>query len=101
MKGFLIFIAGAIIGAVVTFGIATGLGAGAGIATGMQAGACLTVEAAKEKGFVTAEQVNEILADAGKQIVSGEYTGDSSIAAGDLKCEEVGANLKAAAAKGK
>ena len=99
MKGFLIFIAGAIIGAVVTFGIATGLGAGAGIVTGMQAGACLTVEAAKEKGFITAEQVNEILADAGKQIVSGEYTGDSSITPGDLKCEQVVADLKAAEAK--
>lgn len=99
MKGLLIFVAGAIIGAIVTFGLATGLGAGAGIVTGMQAGACLSIDAAKEKGFVTTEQVNEILADVRKQIVSGEYTGDSPIAPDALKCEQVVADMKAASAK--
>jgi len=79
----------------------TGTAAGVGIATGIQAGACLTVEAAKEKGFVTAEQVNEILADAGKLITSGEYASDSATGQGDLDCEKVVAELKAAAAKAK
>lgn len=101
MKGLLLFVAGAVIGAIVTFGIAAGLGAGAGIATGMQAGACLAVDTAKEKGFVTPEQVNEILADAGKQIVSGEYTADTPVSPDDLQCEKVVADLKAAAAQAK
>ena len=101
MKGLLIFIAGAILGAVVTFGVATGLGAGAGIVTGMQAGACLTVETAKRKGLLTPDQVNEILADAKNQIISSEHADDSSALSGDLKCEKIVADLQKAAAEGK
>jgi hypothetical protein len=104
MKGFLIFIAGAVIGAIVTFGFAASIGAGAGagvgIATGLKAGACLTVEAAKEKGYITAEQVNEVLAEAGKQIASGDYAADTAdLSSGDVECEKFIAELKAAAAK--
>ena len=99
MKGLLIFIGGAIVGAVLTFAVATGLGAGAGIVTGLQAGACLTVEAAREKGLMTAEQVSEVLADAGKLIASGDYAGDTSIGQTGLECEKVVAELKAIAAK--
>ena len=68
MKGFLIFIVGAILGAIASFVVATGIGAGVGVATGLQAGACLTVEAAKDKGFITSEQVDEVLAAAAQQI---------------------------------
>lgn len=61
MRGFVL---GGILG---LFGgglVGTGLGAGAGIVTGMQAGACLTVEAAKDKGFIRADQVEQIFAAA-------------------------------------
>lgn len=99
MKGFLLFIVGAIAGAVVTFGFATGIGAGAGIVTGMRTGACLAVEAAKEKGFIAPEQVNEVLSAAGKQIASGDHGAEGSVAAGNMECEKVIADLKAAAGK--
>lgn len=48
---------------VLTFVVATGLGAGVGIATGIQAGACLTVEAAKGKGFITKDSAATIRVD--------------------------------------
>ena len=47
------------------------------------------------------DALNEILADAGKLITSGEYASDSATGQGDLDCEKVVAELKAAAAKAK
>jgi hypothetical protein len=99
MKGFLIFIVGAILGAIASFVVATGFGAGVGIATGLQAGMCLTVEAAKEKGFITSEQVDEVLIAAAQQVSSQEIATEGALAGGDMQCEKIIAELKAAAAK--
>ncbi|MEJ2308023.1 MAG: hypothetical protein P8Z31_00575 [Gammaproteobacteria bacterium] len=99
MKGFLIFIVGAIIGAIASFVVATGIGAGVGVATGLQAGVCLTVEAAKEKGFITSEQVDEVLAATAQQVTSQEYVAEGAITGGDMQCEKIIAELKAAASK--
>lgn len=103
MKNFLIFILGAIVGGVASFFLAgalfTGVGAGVGVATGLQAGACLALEAAKDKGLITAEQVDEVLMEAGQQIAEGELAGDTEVEGGDLNCEQVVAQLKAAAKK--
>lgn len=103
MKTFLIFILGAFVGGIaciiLTSGFFTGVGAGVGVATGLQAGACLTVEAAKEEGLITAEQVNEVLVAAGKLIASDEYAGTATPSGSDLDCEKVVAQLKDAAKK--
>ena len=101
MRSFLMFVVGAVVGAAATFflagGILTGIGAGAGIATGLQAGACLTAGAAKEKGYITANQVGELLAEAGAQIAGETPTQGTSFAGSDEDCAKIVADLKAAA----
>ena len=103
MKTFLIFILGAVIGGIATIllasGVLTGIGAGVGIATGLQAGACLTVEAAREQGLITADQVDEVLLAAAKLIASEEYTGTATASGSALECEKVVAQLKETAGK--
>ncbi len=101
MKGFLIFIGGAVIGAVLSFFFATGIGAGAGIAVGLQAGACMMAEGAKEKGLITDDQVNELWAAAQKQIASADLVQEGFQPEGKLECESVIADMKAAAAGAK
>lgn len=103
MKTFLIFILGAVVGGIaciiLTSGFFTGIGAGVGIATGVQAGACLTVEAARDKGLITADQVDEVLVAAGKLIASEEYSGTATSSGNDFDCAKVVAQLKDAAKK--
>jgi hypothetical protein len=103
MKTFLIFILGAVVGGIacviLASGLLTGIGAGVGIATGLQAGACLTVEAAREQGLIAAEQVDDVLVAAGKLISSEKYAGTATTSGSDLDCEKVVAELKEAAGK--
>jgi len=109
MKTFLIALAGFVIGAVVgTLGgglLGTGIGAGAGIVTGMQAGACLTVETAKNKGLITSDQVGTILAAAAGSIrtqaeqIKADPGADAVSMASDAECQAVVAKLKQAASK--
>jgi pyruvate/2-oxoglutarate dehydrogenase complex dihydrolipoamide dehydrogenase (E3) component len=106
MKTFLLLVIGAILGGIATFIIAsplmTGVGAGVGIATGLKSGACLTVEAAKEKGFITSEQVSEVLMAAGRQLATTDVPADESgFKLDDAECQKVIANLKRAAAESK
>ena len=103
MKSVLLFIGGLVVGAVLAFflasGFAAGVGAGAGIVTGLKAGACLTAEAAREQGLITAEQVDDLLQAAGRQISSSAVAaGDAPlVSGGDAECRKVIADLKAAA----
>ncbi len=103
MKGFLIFIVGAVIGAIVGVFLLSpfilGIGTGVGVATGLKAGACLTVEAAKEAGLVSDEQVNEVLQAAVAQISSEDLPADSADLEGDLDCQQVVADMRAAASQ--
>ncbi len=106
MKSFLLLVVGAILGGIATFILAspvmTGVGAGVGIVTGLKSGACLTVEAAKDKGFITSEQVGEVLAAAGRQLATSEVPSDESgFKLDDAECQKVIANLKKAAAESK
>ena len=107
MKSFLLLLAGFILGgiaAVMLAGpVATGVATGIGVATGLQAGACLTVEAAKEKGLITAEQVGEVLEAAGRLIADTDVPADGGTLArgsgapkNDADCQAVVAKLKAA-----
>ena len=101
MKGFLLVLLGFVLGGIVTFvttsGLLTGVGAGVGIATGLQAGACLTVEAAKDKGFISADQVEEVLQAAFQQMATTEVDMKSDPSPmGDAECQAVLAKLNAA-----
>jgi len=77
----------------------TGAGAGVGIVTGVRAGACLTVEAAKDKGFLTSEQVDEVLTAAVRQFADSapDDAAEVSLAGGDAECLKVVDELKKAA----
>jgi hypothetical protein len=104
MKSVLLVVVGIVAGAVAALflasGFIVGVGAGTGIVTGLKAGACLTVEAAKQRGFITAEQVNEVLVLAGRQIASSADLGEQAlIAGGDAECAKVVADLKKSAQK--
>jgi hypothetical protein len=103
MKSFLLVVSGIIVGAVVTLvlasGMFTGVGAGVGIATGLKAGACLTVEAAKERGFITADQVDDVLNAAVSQIASANIGDEAKLSGGDAECVKLVAELKSAAQK--
>ncbi len=102
MKSFVLFVVGAVVGAAAVFFLAGGLligaGAGAGIVTGVKAGACLTAEAAKEKGYITADQVGELLTTAGAQITGQVPSTDASFAGGDDECQKLIAEMRSAVA---
>lgn len=100
MKSALFTLLGIVIGAVATLllasGFFAGVGAGAGIVTGLKAGACLTVEAAKEGGYITADQVDDVLNAAVKQIASSDVGEEGLLSGGDAECARVVAELKSA-----
>ena len=101
MKSFLIFVFGAILGGIASFvltsGLAAGVGAGVGIATGLKAGACLAVEAAREEGFITSEQVDNVFAGIGKQLDSKGIGEVEKPVWSDAECRDVVAQMKSAA----
>jgi hypothetical protein len=103
MRGFLLallgFVLGGIVGGIGGGAVGTGVGAGAGIITGLQAGACLTVEAAKDKGLISAEQVDKIFAAAAETMqVQADIGPGTDFADSDAECQAVVAKLKEAAA---
>ncbi len=76
MKSFLLVVVGLVVGSVFGFFgggvVGVGAGAGVGIVTGLQAGACLTLEAAREQDMITAGQEPAILAAAATAFSSEE-----------------------------
>ena len=99
MKSLLLVLLGLVIGGAAGFFVATPIGAGVGIATGLKAGACLTVEGAKEAGFITSEQVDDVLMSAGRQIASADVAEDVSFSGGDTECTRFIAEMKQAASQ--
>lgn len=99
MKSLLLVLFGLVVGVAIGFvvftGIGTGLGAGAGIVTGLKAGACLTAEAAKQQGFITADQESEFLQSAFAQLSTAEVEVTEET---NIDCAKVVAELKEAAA---
>lgn len=100
MKSVFVFLVGAVVGTLATLflatGVMTGVGAGVGIATGLQAGVCATAEAAKSNGFITTEQVDALLAAAGRELAGVDGTDAPALPGGDAACQEVISKLKAA-----
>ncbi|MEV8467273.1 hypothetical protein AB0T83_10825 [Fluviibacterium sp. DFM31] len=96
--GVIMLVVGLLIGAFVGAPMMIGTAAGVGIATGLSAGICTTVQAAQDEGLLSAEQVDQVLTRAARNIgsdnsVEGEIVGSAA------QCEEVLAKLKEAAAK--
>ena len=102
MKAFLLIVLGFVIGGLAGVmgggAIGTGVGAGIGIATGVKAGACMAVEAAKEKGFITAEQIDEVFL-ATADLLENELPEGHEISGSDAECQQVIADMKQAAAE--
>jgi hypothetical protein len=101
MKTFLVFVLGLIIGGVGgLFGgglLGVGLGTGAGVATGLQAGACMAVEAARENGMISSEQIGEVFAAIGESMKAQIDLSGIDLADSDAECRQVVADIKAAA----
>lgn len=101
MKSILLTILGLAVGLFAGYFLLSGIfgaGAGIGIATGLQAGACLTVEAAREQGLITEAQVPDVLrAAAGSLVAEGGLPEGMDLADSAAKCEAIVAELRAAA----
>lgn len=99
-------IVGLIVGLVAGAGGATVLGSGVlggalgtGIAAGLSTGICSVVEAADQSGLLTAEQIDQVLATAARnmQAMSGENVPRSADAASSLvECRQFMSDLRAA-----
>ena len=104
MKTALLVLLGILVGGVIGVAgggvIGTGLGVGAGIVTGLKAGACFTVEAAKEHGLITSEQIGDIFVAVSRSM---DANFDPATAGGfpisDAQCQQVVADMKAAIAE--
>lgn len=99
MKGILIFLAGLVGGGALTFFVAVPGSVGLGVATGMMAGACVTVETAKDLGLITAEQVDQILTAAAEGISKQSLGEAGRLSGGDAECQTIVDDIKAATAK--
>ena len=101
MKSFIIAIVflliGAALGGIVALSIGTGMGAGAGIVVGSQAGACLAVEAAKDRGLLTADQIDEVLNAAVTKISGGaKLPPEVKLVGSEGDCDKMIADLQQA-----
>lgn len=98
MRSVLLILLGLVIGGVlgVIGGGALGLGAGAGvgIVTGLKAGACLTLEAAREEGLISEDQEAGLLAAAARTIASEDLPDGPDTSS--IDCRAVVAELRAA-----
>lgn len=98
MKSFLLILLGVVIGGVLGFigggVVGTGVGAGAGIVTGLKSGACLTLEAAREQGVITAEQESTLIEAAARTFASEDLPDGPNVS--QIDCAKVVADLRAA-----
>lgn len=85
-------------GALGAFG-AFSVGAGAGIVVGAQAGACLALEAAKDRGLLDAADIDALIADAAGRIrreAPEETTSELQLVRSEADCAEMIAELRSA-----
>ena len=88
-------IVGGLLGAIGGGTLGTGVGAGFGIATGLHSGACLTLEAAREKGLITVDQEGEIWKAAVEKLSSSEQPEGTEADYGKIDCSKILSELKA------
>jgi hypothetical protein len=92
-------VVGGALGAVGAFGVGAGMGAGAGIVVGAQAGACLALEAAKDRGLLDAADIDALIADTARRIHSEapeSATSELPRVRSEADCAEMIAKLRSA-----
>ena len=73
-------------------------GAMMGVGTGLSAGICSTVKAAQEEGLLTADQVDQVMNRAGKDLAAWSGSVEpGSVAGTAAACDDALVRLKAAA----
>lgn len=98
MVGLLALVIGLVAGAVGGGSLIGGTAMGIGAGTGLSAGICATVQAAQEEGLMTAEQVDQVLARAAKDLAGADgVPEDVEMVGGAADCVRVMENLKKAA----
>ncbi len=99
MKSFIIalvfLLIGGVVGGFLSLSVGAGMGAGAGLIVGAQAGACLAVESAKDKGLLTAEQIDEVLNGAITRISAGaKLKPEAKLVGSEADCAKMVAELQ-------
>lgn len=101
MRSILLVVLGLIIGGILGIigggALGVGAGAGVGIVTGLRAGACLTLEAARGQGLITADLEGEILQAAARQFASEDLPEGPDTS--QIDCQAVLAEMREAAAE--
>jgi hypothetical protein len=87
---------GIALGAYGALSLGTGAAMGVGVATGMSAGICSVVEAAEKGGFLTAEQIDALLARAREGLTDQPLPEGASIAGSTVECAAVMQKLRSA-----
>jgi len=87
-------VVGIVVGAVGGLTLGGGAIMGVGAAAGISTGVCATVEAAQEAGFLTAEQVDEVLTRAAEKAGGGALPEGSEIVGSSAQCKDVLAKLQ-------
>lgn len=95
LVGLIGIVVGAILGVMLIAPVLTGAAAGVGVATGLGAGICSTVAAAQEEGFLTAEQVDQVLnrADGDMAAMAGAES-PSAVVGSASECDAVTQKLR-------
>ena len=97
LVGFLALIIGLIVGAFGALTVGGGAMMGMGAATGLSTGICSTVKAAQEEGLMTAEQVDQVLNRAARDLSASEQLPEGEEVVGSAAaCEEFLARLHSA-----
>jgi hypothetical protein len=88
---------GLAVGAFGALSLGGGMMMGAGAAAGLSTGICATVRAAREGGFMTAEQVDRVLTRAGKDLSgSAQLPAGQEVVGSAAACDKLLAGLSAA-----
>jgi hypothetical protein len=88
-------IAGALGGALLLGPVIGGAMAGAGAGVGLSMGTCMTVKAGQELGYLTSEQVDEVLTRAAEDLSGEPLAEGQEIVGSAAGCEETLAKIKA------
>lgn len=91
-------VVGAVGGAFLGSSLLGGAMMGAGVGAGLSAGICSTVKAAQEEGLLTAEQVDQVMGRAAKDVAAWSGGAElGSVAGSAAACNAALARLKTAA----
>ena len=99
MKTFVIALVFLIIGGSVAAFLALGIGTSMGVGTGLAAGACATLQAARDQGLVSDAQADQVLSAAVATLTGGvELPPEAKLAATAADCKRGLAELRRARA---